>query len=161
MAPVTFVFTHGIAPQVLGNSKAPTSTAKRLPTRAAVAFPFPQTARPLLLGRLLTTATVMAPVTFVFTHGIAPQVLGNSKAPTSTAKRLVTIAVPAFHFPPTARPLLLGHRITTATALPPVTFVFTHGIAPQVLGNSKALTSTAKRRVIIAAGAFHFPPTAL
>ena len=31
----------------------------------------------------------MAPVTFVFTHGIAPQVLGNSKALTSTAKRLV------------------------------------------------------------------------
>ena len=33
----------------------------------------------------------------------------------------------------------------------PVTFVFTHGIALQVLGNSKALTSTAKQRVFIAA----------
>jgi hypothetical protein len=41
--------------------------------------------------------------------------------------------------------------VTTATALTPVTFVFTHGIALQVLGNSKALTSTAKRRMIRAA----------
>ena len=69
-------------------------------------------------------------------------------------------AAVAFHFPPTARPLLLGRMVTTATALPPVTFVFTHGIALQVLGNSKALTSTAKRRMIIAALAFPFPPTA-
>ena len=91
------------------------------------------------------------PVTFVFTHGIALQVLGNSKALTSTAKRRVIIAAVAFPFPPTARPLLLGRMVTTATALTPVTFVFTHGIALQVLGNSKALTSTAKRRVIIAA----------
>ena len=54
----------------------------------------------------------------------------------------------------------IGAYVTTATALTPVTFVFTHGIALQVLGNSKALTSTAKRRMIIAAGAFPFPPTA-
>ena len=57
-------------------------------------------------------------------------------------------AAGAFPFPPTARRLPLGRLITTATALTPVTFVFTHGIALQVLGNSKALTSTAKRRVI-------------
>jgi hypothetical protein len=109
----------------------------------------------------LTTATALTPVTFVFTHGIALQVLGNSKALTSTAKRLViSSGTGAFLFPPTARPLLLGRVVTTATAKTPVTFVFTHGIAPQVLGNSKALTSTAKRRMIGAAGAFHFPPTA-
>ena len=42
----------------------------------------------------------------------------------------------------------IGAYVTTATALTPVTFVFTHGIALQVLGNSKALTSTAKRRMI-------------
>ena len=54
----------------------------------------------------------------------------------------------------------IGAYRTTATALTPVTFVFTHGIALQVLGNSKALTSTAKRRMIIAAIAFPFPPTA-
>ena len=54
----------------------------------------------------------------------------------------------------------IGALVTTATALTPVTFVFTHGIALQVLGNSKALTSTAKRRAIIAALAFPFPPTA-
>ena len=54
----------------------------------------------------------------------------------------------------------IGAPVTTATALTPVTFVFTHGIALRVLGNSKALTSTAKRRVIRAAGAFPFPPTA-
>ena len=40
----------------------------------------------------------------------------------------------------------IGAYGTTATALTPVTFVFTHGIALQVLGTSKALTSTAKRR---------------
>ena len=45
----------------------------------------------------------------------------------------------------------IGALVTTATALTPVTFVFTHGIALQVLGNSKALTSTAKRRMIVAA----------
>ena len=66
----------------------------------------------------------------------------------------------AFLFPPTAQQLPLGRIRTTATALPPVTFVFTHGIALQVLGISKALTSTAKRRMIIAARAFPFPPTA-
>ena len=127
---------------------------------SGLAFPFPPTARPLLLGRHITTATALTPVTFVFTHGIALQVLGNSKALTSTAKRRVIIAAGAFPFPPTARQLLLGRIITTATAIAPVTFVFTHGIAPQVLGNSKALTSTAKRRMIGAAVAFPFPPTA-
>ena len=71
-----------------------------------------------------------------------------SKALTSTAKRRVIRAAIAFPFPPTARPLPLGRYVTTATALTPVTFVFTHGIALQVLGNSKALTSTAKRRMI-------------
>ena len=86
--------------------------------------------------------------------------LGNSKALTSTAKRRMIIAAIAFPFPPTARRLPLGRMVTTATALTPVTFVFTHGIALQVLGNSKALTSTAKRRMIIAAIAFPFPPTA-
>ena len=50
----------------------------------------------------------------------------------------------------------IGAIITTATALTPVTFVFTHGIALQVLGNSKALTSTAKRRMIGAAERFPF-----
>ena len=159
-APVTFVFTHGIALQVLGNSKALTSTAKRRVMRAAIAFPFPPTARRLPLGRMVTTATALSPVTFVFTHGIALQVLGTSKALTSTAKRRVMRAARAFPFPPTVRRLLLGRLITTATALTPVTFVFTHGIALQVLGNSKALTSTAKRRMIGAAGAFPFPPTA-
>ena len=159
-APVTFVFTHGIALQVLGNSKALTSTAKRRVIRAAIAFPFPPTARRLPLGRMVTTATALTPVTFVFTHGIALQVLGNSKALTSTAKRRMMLAAGAFPFPPTARRLPLGRLVTTATALTPVTFVFTHGIALQVLGNSKALTSTAKRRVIGAAGAFPFPPTA-
>ena len=145
---------------MLGNSKALTSTAKRRVIRAAIAFPFPPTARRLPLGRMVTTATALAPVTFVFTHGIALQVLGNSKALTSTAKRRMMLAARAFPFPPTARRLPLGRLITTATALAPVTFVFTHGIALQVLGNSKALTSTAKRRVIVAAGAFPFPPTA-
>ena len=160
LTPVTFVFTHGIALQVLGNSKALTSTAKRRTIIAAIAFPFPPTARRLLLGRRVTTATALTPVTFVFTHGIALQVLGNSKALTSTAKRRMIRAARAFLFPPTAQQLPLGRIRTTATALPPVTFVFTHGIALQVLGNSKALTSTAKRRVIIAARAFPFPPTA-
>ena len=145
---------------MLGNSKALTSTAKRRVMRAAGAFPFPPTARPLLLGRMVTPATALTPVTFVFTHGIALQVLGNSKALTSTAKRRVIRAAIAFPFPPTVRPLLLGRIVTTATALTPVTFVFTHGIALRVLGTSKALTSTAKRRVIRAAGAFPFPPTA-
>ena len=97
---------------------------------------------------MVTPATALTPVTFVFTHGIALQVLGNSKALTSTAKRRVMRAAGAFPFPPTARRLPLGRLITTATALTPVTFVFTHGIALPVLGNSKALTSTAKRRMI-------------
>ena len=119
-----------------------------------IAFRSPPTARGLPLGRMVTALT---PVTFVFTPGIAVQLLGNSKALTSTAKRLVIIAAIAFHFPPTARRLPLGRMVT---ALTPVTFVFTPGIAPQVLGNSKAMTSTAKRRVIIAAIAFPFPPTA-
>ena len=112
------------------------------------------------IGALITTATALTPVTFVFTHGIALQVLGNSKALTSTAKRRMILAAGAFPFPPTARPLPLGRLVTTATALTPVTFVFTHGIAITMLGNSKALTSTAKRRMIIAAVAFPFPPTA-
>ena len=60
------------------------------------------------IGALITTATASAPVTFVFTHGIALQVLGNSKALTSTAKRRMIRAAIAFHFPPTARQLLLG-----------------------------------------------------
>ena len=38
------------------------------------------------------------------------------------------IAAIAFHFPPTARRLPLG-RLIASTALTPVTFVFTHGIA--------------------------------
>ena len=38
--------------------------------RAAIAFPFPPTARRLPLGRLITTATALTPVTFVFTGGI-------------------------------------------------------------------------------------------
>ena len=115
---------------------------------SGIAFPFPPTARPLPLGRFITTApTALTLVTFVFTHGIALPVLGNSKALTSTAKRRMMRAAGAFPFPPTARPLLLGRILTTApTALTLVTFVFTHGIALQVLGNSKALTSTAKRR---------------
>ena len=102
--------------------------ARRSRIRAAIAFPFPPTARRLPLGRLITTATALTPVTFVFTHGIALQVLGNSKALTSTAKRRVMRAAIAFPFPPTARPLPLGRMVTTATALTPVTFVFTHGI---------------------------------
>ena len=85
--------------------------------RAAIAFPFPPTARRLPLGRYVTTATALTPVTFVFTHGIALQVLGNSKALTSTAKRRVIIAAGAFPFPPTARRLPLGRMVTTATAL--------------------------------------------
>ena len=124
--------------------------------QSGLAFPFPPTARPLPLGRVVTPATALTPVTFVFTHGIALQVLGNSKALTSTAKRRMIIAAVAFPFPPTARRLLLGRVLTTATALTPVTFEFTHGIALQVLGNSKALTSTAKRRMIRAAERFSF-----
>ena len=176
--------------------------------RAAIAFPFPPTARPLPLGRMVTTATAITPVTFVFTHGIALQVLGNSKALTSTAKRRMMIAAVAFPFlrrhdscywgvsndgngvdsghvriyawnsatsaweqqgadidgeaaydqsgrsvslSSDGTTVAIGAYVTTATASTPVTFVFTHGIAPQVLGNSKALTSTAKRRMIIAA----------
>ena len=90
----------------------------------------------------------MAPVTFVFTHGIARQVLGISKAQTSTAKRRMIIAAVASLFPPTARPLPLGRSDNDGNGFTPVTFVFTPGIALQVLGNSKALTSTAKRRMI-------------
>ena len=114
---------------MLGNSKALTSTAKRLGDQSGRSVSLSSDGTTVAIGALLTTATALTPVTFVFTHGIALQVLGNSKALTSTAKRLVIIAAIAFHFPPTARRLLLGRHITTATALTPVTFVFTHGIA--------------------------------
>ena len=160
LTPVTFVFTHGIALQVLGNSKALTSTAKRRTIIAALAFPFPPTARRLLLGRSCNDGNG--------SNSGHVRIYAWNSATSAWEQQGADIdgeaagdrAARAFLFPPTAQQLPLGRIRTTATALPPVTFVFTHGIALQVLGNSKALTSTAKRRVIIAARAFLFPPTA-
>ena len=97
------------------------------------------------IGANVTTATALTPVTFVFTHGIALQVLGNSKALTSTAKRRSDESGRSVSLSSDGTTVAIGASVTTATALTPVTFVFTHGIALQVLGNSKALTSTAKR----------------
>ena len=71
--------------------------------------------------------------------------LGISKALTSTAKRRMIRAARSVSLSSDGTTVAIGAWVTTTTALTPVTFVFTHGIALQVLGNSKALTSTAKR----------------
>ena len=159
LTPVTFVFTHGIALQVLGNSKALTSTAKRRMIGAAGAFPFPPTARRLLLGRLNDGNGSSSGHVRIYAWNSATSAWEqqgadiDGEAADDQSGYSVSLSSDG-------TTVAIGALITTATALTPVTFVFTHGIALQVLGNSKALTSTAKRRMIIAAIAFPFPPTA-
>ena len=91
--------------------------------KAAPAFHFPLTALPLLLERQTMMATGLTQVTF----GSLPTsaTVGNSKARTSMPQTRVMAAAAPFHFPPTARPLLLDRTRMMATALTQVTFGYT------------------------------------
>ena len=136
---------------MLGNSKALTSTAKRRMIGAAGAFPFPPTARRLPLGRLWNDGNgSYSGHVRIYAWNSATSAWEqqgadiDGEAASDESGYSVSLSSDG-------TTVAIGAIITPATALTPVTFVFTHGIALQVLGNSKALTSTAKRRVMRAA----------
>ena len=97
--------------------------AKRRVITAAAPFHFPPTAQSLPLGGQRMMATGLTQVTF----GSLPTsaTVGNSKARTSMPQTRVMAAAAPFHFPPTARPLLLDRTRMMATALTQVTFGYT------------------------------------
>jgi hypothetical protein len=124
---------------------------------AAVAFHFPPTARPLPLGRKVTTATGSdSGHVRIYAWNSATSAWEQQGADIDGEAADDQSGWERFTFLRRHDQLLLGRIRTTATALTPVTFVFTHGIVLQVLGNSKAPTSTAKQRMIGAAERFSF-----